>query len=94
MPGCNCSSRRHGPRTMNAEGGMKGSSGKGRSQGPGSGQGGRRRCGQGAGQRNSPGISAGDTCLCPTCGHREIHEQGVPCTQKACPKCGASMTRG
>jgi hypothetical protein len=36
---------------------------------------------------------AGGTCLCPKCGHREPHEIGVPCMQRACPKCGTAMTR-
>ncbi|MBN2108775.1 MAG: hypothetical protein JW832_15220 [Deltaproteobacteria bacterium] len=32
-------------------------------------------------------------CLCPSCGCTVSHEPGVPCFQKACPKCGSPMTR-
>ena len=45
--------------------------------------------GRGGGFARGPG---GD-CMCPNCGHREIHQLGVPCYSKKCPKCGAPMTR-
>lgn len=32
--------------------------------------------------------------VCQACGHREPHQQGQPCNQKKCPKCGQTMTRG
>jgi hypothetical protein len=32
-------------------------------------------------------------CLCTQCGHREKHERGIPCMQKKCPSCGATMVR-
>lgn len=35
----------------------------------------------------------GGECVCPACGHREVHERGIPCSEKACPKCSARMTR-
>ena len=50
--------------------------------------GGRGR-GRGGGFARGPG---GD-CLCPSCGHRETHQLGVPCYNRKCPKCGAPMTR-
>ncbi|OPX27232.1 MAG: hypothetical protein B1H05_01010 [Candidatus Cloacimonas sp. 4484_140] len=54
--------------------------GMGRGQGQGRGQGG-----------NFPG--PGGYCVCPSCGYKEAHVQGVPCLNKTCPKCGAKMTR-
>ena len=51
--------------------------------------------GRGAGRRGvgrNTGTSVGSAkCVCPNCGHVEAHERGVPCTQTACPKCGAKM---
>ncbi|MBN2016975.1 MAG: hypothetical protein JW794_02395 [Candidatus Cloacimonetes bacterium] len=48
--------------------------------------------GQGRGQGgNYPG--PGGSCVCPSCGFKEPHVQGVPCMNKTCPKCGAKMTR-
>ncbi|MBN1365003.1 MAG: hypothetical protein JW976_09390 [Syntrophaceae bacterium] len=35
----------------------------------------------------------GGYCMCPQCGHREVHARGVPCMRIKCPKCGSSMTR-
>jgi len=32
-------------------------------------------------------------CVCPKCGYKEIHQTGVPCYQKKCPKCQGPMTR-
>ena len=32
-------------------------------------------------------------CICPRCGYRAAHnDRGIPCTEKACPKCGSVMT--
>ncbi len=93
MPGC-CGrgrDRRRGMRGVNEEEFLM----NGRKRG-GMGQGGRSRGqgGQGRGRMGGPlaGGAAG-ACLCPKCGHRESHEQGVPCVQKQCPKCGTAMTR-
>lgn len=30
-------------------------------------------------------------CTCPSCGYKEPHTRGIPCTQKKCPKCGTLM---
>jgi transposase len=32
-------------------------------------------------------------CLCPQCGATAPHEQGHPCYEMTCPKCGTQMTR-
>jgi len=61
--------------------------GSGGGQGRGSGQG--RGGGRGGGPRPGPG----GFCLCPACGHKEAHQQGVPCFEVKCPQCGSLMTR-
>ncbi|NCO40044.1 MAG: hypothetical protein COW34_05320 [Armatimonadetes bacterium CG17_big_fil_post_rev_8_21_14_2_50_66_6] len=60
-------------------------------QGPGTGRGLGRGGGQGRLGGRGPG--AGGECACPQCGHRMVHQRGVPCTSLKCPKCGAAMTR-
>ncbi|MGQ9689487.1 MAG: hypothetical protein ACUVXF_11980 [Desulfobaccales bacterium] len=62
--------------------------GGGRGQGGGMGGGGWGR-GRGGGFGGGPG----GFCVCPACGYREPHQQGVPCFEKKCPHCGAVMTR-
>lgn len=59
--------------------------GGGGGAGGGSGGGG----GRGGGFRQGPG----GFCLCPACGHKLPHQQGVPCIEVKCPQCGAVMTR-
>jgi hypothetical protein len=56
--------------------------------------------GAGRGQGSGPGRMGGSKaagpggyCVCPQCGHREVHQVGQPCYEKACPKCGARMIR-
>jgi hypothetical protein len=41
------------------------------------------------------GFAAGPSgnCVCPKCGYKELHQTGVPCYQKKCPKCGSPMIR-
>lgn len=77
--------------------GMGGGGGQGPGQGRGQGKGGRGRGqggpGQGAGMgRGAQGAPA--FCLCPACGEKVPHRQGVPCVQMTCPKCGKAMVRG
>ena len=62
-----------------------GGGGGGAAGGGGSGQGG----GRGGGFRPGPG----GMCLCPACGEKVTHQQGSPCMQMKCPKCGAAMVR-
>ena len=54
---------------------------------------GRRGGGAGRGMGRGLGGPANE-CVCPSCGHREIKQPGVPCAQMKCPKCGDPMVRG
>ena len=89
MPGCGAVRRqaRHGRKQEEIY--MKGQRRGGKGGGGGQGQG-SRRPGRGGGA-----VAAGPSgeCICPQCGSREVHERGVPCTQKKCAKCGAAMMR-
>jgi len=63
----------------------------------GTGKGGGRGQGRG-GQRpdrtgGSAAVGTNGFCICPQCGQQEIHQRGVPCFERQCPKCGAAMTR-
>ena len=58
-----------------------------RRSGGGFGRGGQRGLGGGV------NLGPGGECLCPNCGHQELHQLGVPCNTKKCPKCSALMTR-
>ena len=56
-------------------------------QGAGTGIGGR---GMGPGRS---GAGAGGNCVCPKCGAKVPHQQGVKCTTLKCPECGKTMIR-
>lgn len=43
---------------------------------------------------NRPGAGPGGDCVCPNCGEKAPHKQGVPCFNMSCPKCGTKMVRG
>jgi hypothetical protein len=32
-------------------------------------------------------------CICPICGFKIIHEKGVQCYNKSCPRCGMILTK-
>ncbi|MFP4395344.1 MAG: hypothetical protein ACLFTI_08785 [Anaerolineales bacterium] len=49
--------------------------------------------GRGQAQGNRPGSGPGGACVCPSCGHRQPHQRGVPCYSVQCPKCGADMVK-
>lgn len=40
-----------------------------------------------------PGAGPGGNCVCPGCGEKVPHEQGTPCYDISCPKCGTKMAR-
>jgi hypothetical protein len=63
-------------------------------QGPGTGGGMGGRGGGGRGRMGGRGAGPGGQCVCPACGYRAAHQQGVPCIQISCPKCGKKMIRG
>lgn len=42
----------------------------------------------------NPGAGPGGNCICPGCGEKMSHKQGVPCYNLRCPKCGTKMVRG
>lgn len=78
-----------GPKVARNEGENKGAKQKGlrgTGAGPCAGAGNRgRMAGRSCGQ---PG-----ECVCPQCGTKAPHEQGIPCLQMKCPQCGTSMVR-
>ena len=46
------------------------------------------------GNRRHKNFGAGmqrGNCICPQCGYSEIHQQGISCRTKKCPKCGATL---
>ncbi|MFH1073838.1 MAG: hypothetical protein V1752_02005 [Candidatus Firestonebacteria bacterium] len=53
------------------------------------------RMGGGRGMRRGKktGSGAGGNCICPACGAKVPHQQGIPCNSVACSKCGAKMVR-
>lgn len=44
-------------------------------------------------EENSERMGAGGYCICPKCDKRIPHNQGIPCMDEKCPKCGAKMVR-
>ena len=52
--------------------------------------------GRGGGRGRQPGgfgLGPDGDCVCPDCETRVSHQQGVPCFNQKCPKCGSPMTR-
>ena len=93
MPGCRGQGRHRqgGPSTifkeetpMNNQGGNRKGAGRGQRQG------GRR---SGGPCRGGSGASQPGSCVCPQCGHKEVHQRGIPCFELTCTKCGAALTR-
>ncbi len=49
---------------------------------------------RGARKRGSrPGAGPEGNCICPGCGEKVPHKQGIPCYDMSCPKCGTKMVR-
>jgi len=38
-------------------------------------------------------MGVGGFCICPKCGERIEHQQGIPCQEERCPKCSTKMLR-
>ncbi len=66
---------------------MESGKGVGRGLGRGLGRGG------GQGRQGGGGFGLGGLCVCPKCGTKSVHRQGVRCTDEVCPQCGAKMIR-
>jgi len=49
--------------------------------------------GGGRGRNQGTGMGQGGYCVCPSCGHKESHQRGVPCYETHCPKCNSVMRR-
>ena len=47
-----------------------------------------RRSVKGAASRGPSGY-----CTCPECGYKMPHQQGIPCPNLKCPKCGTNLSR-
>lgn len=62
--------------------------GTGRGAGRGMGRGGGRGRGRCGGSYGPSGY-----CLCPKCGYRTPHKQGIPCPEMKCPECGRPLVR-
>jgi hypothetical protein len=78
-----------------AKGGRRGGGGAGGGGGGGGGIG-QGRGGGGIGRGGGRGgfvAGPGGFCICPACGYKVPHRQGVPCFEEKCPQCGATMTR-
>ena len=44
-------------------------------------------------QEHRHDMGEGGFCLCPKCGERIEHKQGIPCQEERCPECGNKMLR-
>ena len=44
-------------------------------------------------KENSMGMGSGGFCICAKCGEKRPHQQGTPCNEMRCSKCGTAMLR-
>jgi hypothetical protein len=54
---------------------------------------GRKQGGSGRGRGGGYGAGPGGNCICPNCGEKAAHQQGIACFDMNCPKCGTAMVR-
>ena len=64
-----------------------------RGQGPETGKGLGGKGQGGSGRKGGFAAGPGGSCVCPNCGEKTAHQQGTPCYEQKCPKCGTAMTR-
>ena len=38
-------------------------------------------------------MGVGGYCVCPKCGEKTLHHDGIPCQDEQCPNCGAKLLR-
>ncbi|MFA5633765.1 MAG: hypothetical protein WCY00_02645 [Candidatus Dojkabacteria bacterium] len=38
------------------------------------------------------GLGGTSVCTCPSCGHKQPHQRGAPCSTIQCPKCKTPLT--
>ena len=67
-----------------------------RGKGPSTGKGMENKGQSKGGGRRKGGFEKGPGgyCVCPDCSEKSAHQQGIPCYEHKCPKCGNPMTRG
>jgi len=43
------------------------------------------------GSQRPRGLGGSSECVCPSCGYKETHKRGIPCSTINCPKCGTPL---
>jgi hypothetical protein len=94
MPGCHGRGGRRfrGAHTISQE--VSSMQGQGRGRGAGGGKGPGQQGDPRPGRRGGyPAAGPDGECVCPQCRQRELHQRGVPCVERQCPRCGTFMIR-
>jgi DNA-directed RNA polymerase subunit RPC12/RpoP len=47
----------------------------------------------GRGGETNPDSGPGGECVCPSCGHKVVHQAGHRCLDIECPRCSTRMVR-